>query len=83
MKNGRILVLAVIAALLASPTGALACAACFGKSDSNMAKSVKSIGALVKIGAIRLHARAVLVPNTVVHFYHVHAVYFNALAPGR
>jgi len=58
MKNGRILVLAVIAALLASPTGALACAACFGKSDSNMAKSVNAaifslmaVIAMVLVGA--------------------------------
>jgi hypothetical protein len=30
------------AALLVSPSGAYACAACFGKSDSNMAKSVNA-----------------------------------------
>ena len=32
----------VIVATLASPNAALACAACFGKSDSNMAKSVNA-----------------------------------------
>jgi hypothetical protein len=40
MKRIQAIVLTAAAALLASPTGALACAACFGKSDSNMAKSV-------------------------------------------
>jgi hypothetical protein len=42
MKRIHALVLTVVAALLASPTGAYACAACFGKSDSNMAKSVNA-----------------------------------------
>jgi len=42
MKRIHALVLTVLAALLASPTGAFACAACFGKSDSNMAKSVNA-----------------------------------------
>jgi hypothetical protein len=32
----------VLGAALASPCGALACAACFGRSDSNMAKSVNA-----------------------------------------
>jgi hypothetical protein len=42
MKRIQAIVLTVLAALLASPTGAFACAACFGKSDSNMAKSVNA-----------------------------------------
>jgi hypothetical protein len=42
MKRILTFVLTVLVALLASPTGALACAACFGKSDSNMAKSVNA-----------------------------------------
>jgi len=42
MKRTQALVLTVLAALLASPTGAFACAACFGKSDSNMARSVNA-----------------------------------------
>ncbi len=42
MKRFLTLVLTVLAATLASPTGALACAACFGQSDSNMAKSVNA-----------------------------------------
>ena len=42
MKRIHAFILTVLAALLASPTGALACAACFGKSDSNMAKSVNA-----------------------------------------
>jgi hypothetical protein len=42
MKRAQAFVLTVLAAMLASPTGALACAACFGKSDSNMAKSVNA-----------------------------------------
>jgi hypothetical protein len=42
MKRIQTFVLTVLAAGLASPTGALACAACFGKSDSNMAKSVNA-----------------------------------------
>ena len=42
MKRIRAFVWTALAALLASPTGACACAACFGKSDSNMAKSVNA-----------------------------------------
>jgi hypothetical protein len=42
MKRIRAIILAALAALLASPTGAFACAACFGKSDSSMAKSVNA-----------------------------------------
>jgi hypothetical protein len=42
MKRILTLVSTVVAATLASPTGALACAACFGQSDSNMAKSVNA-----------------------------------------
>jgi hypothetical protein len=42
MKRIQAMSLTILAALLASPTGALACAACFGKSDSNMAKSVNA-----------------------------------------
>jgi hypothetical protein len=42
MKRTQAFILTVLAALLASPTGAYACAACFGKSDSNMAKSVNA-----------------------------------------
>ena len=48
----------VIVATLASPNAALACAACFGKSDSNMAKRVNAgifslLGVIVNPG----HAR--------------------------
>ena len=42
MKRILTFVLTVLVAALASPTGALACAACFGKSDSNMANSVNA-----------------------------------------
>jgi hypothetical protein len=42
MKRIQAFFLTVLAAMLASPTAALACAACFGKSDSNMAKSVNA-----------------------------------------
>ncbi|MGP8198129.1 MAG: hypothetical protein ACLQU4_01340 [Limisphaerales bacterium] len=42
MKRVLIFVLTVFVAVLASPSGALACAACFGQSDSNMAKSVNA-----------------------------------------
>ena len=42
MKRTHAIVLTVIAAMLASPAGAFACAACFGKSDSAMAKSVNA-----------------------------------------
>ena len=42
MKRIQAIVLTIIAAALASPTGAFACAACFGKSDSTMAKSVNA-----------------------------------------
>jgi len=42
MKRTQAFILTVLAALLASPTGACACEACFGKSDSNMAKSVNA-----------------------------------------
>jgi hypothetical protein len=42
MKRTRAFILTVLAATLASPTGAYACAACFGKSDSAMAKSVNA-----------------------------------------
>jgi preprotein translocase subunit SecG len=42
MKRILTLVLTVFVAVLASPSGAFACAACFGQSDSNMAKSVNA-----------------------------------------
>ena len=42
MKRTLTLVLTVLAATLASPSGALACAACFGQSDSDMAKSLNA-----------------------------------------
>jgi len=42
MKRLSTIGLTALAALLASPTGAWACAACFGKSDSNMARSVNA-----------------------------------------
>jgi hypothetical protein len=42
MKRIQAIVLTVLVAALASPTGAFACEACFGKSDSNMAKSVNA-----------------------------------------
>jgi hypothetical protein len=42
MKRIRAFFWAALAAMLASPTGAWACAACFGKSDSSMAKSVNA-----------------------------------------
>lgn len=42
MKRIRVLIFAIILATLASPTGAFACAACFGKSDSSMAKSLNA-----------------------------------------
>jgi hypothetical protein len=42
MKRMLTIVLTVFTLALASPAGALACAACFGKSDSNMAKSVNA-----------------------------------------
>jgi hypothetical protein len=42
MKRIQAFILIAAAAMLASPTGAMACAACFGKSDSNMAKSVNA-----------------------------------------
>lgn len=42
MKRVHIFCLTAIACWLASPAGALACAACYGKSDSNMAKSLNA-----------------------------------------
>lgn len=51
MKRILTFVLTVLVAALASPTGALACAACFGKSDSNMAKSVNA-GIFCLLGVI-------------------------------
>jgi hypothetical protein len=42
MKRVLTFIAAVLTAVLASPTGAYACAACFGKSDSSMAKSVNA-----------------------------------------
>ena len=42
MKRILTFVLTVLMTALASPTGAFACAACFGKSDSSMAKSVNA-----------------------------------------
>ena len=42
MKKIRILSAAAVWAWFASPASLLACAACFGKSDSNMAKSLNA-----------------------------------------
>ncbi|MGA2556951.1 MAG: hypothetical protein ABSG04_11830 [Verrucomicrobiota bacterium] len=42
MKRIKTLAWAMILAGLASPSGLLACAACFGKSDSNMARSLNA-----------------------------------------
>jgi hypothetical protein len=42
MKRIAALVLTVAAVTLASPSGAYACAACFGQSDSLQAKSVNA-----------------------------------------
>jgi heme/copper-type cytochrome/quinol oxidase subunit 2 len=42
MKRFKILVSAAVMAWLASPASLLACAACFGKSDSNMARSLNA-----------------------------------------
>jgi len=51
MKRVLTIVLTVLAGALASPTGALACAACFGQSDSQMAKSVNA-GIFTLLGVI-------------------------------
>ena len=51
MKRILTFVLTVLVAALASPPGAFACAACFGKSDSNMAKSVNA-GIFCLLGVI-------------------------------
>jgi hypothetical protein len=42
MKKIKLLAWAVMVAWLASPASLLACAACFGKSDSNMARSLNA-----------------------------------------
>ena len=42
MKKMRILCAAAVWAWFASPASLLACAACFGKSDSNMARSLNA-----------------------------------------
>jgi hypothetical protein len=42
MKKIRILSAAAVWAWFASPASLLACAACFGKSDSNMARSLNA-----------------------------------------
>jgi hypothetical protein len=42
MKRFKILISAAVMAWLASPASLLACAACFGKSDSNMARSLNA-----------------------------------------
>ena len=42
MKKLRLLATAVVLAAFASPVPLLACAACFGKSDSNMARSLNA-----------------------------------------
>jgi hypothetical protein len=42
MKRILAFFMTACAALLAPPTGAYACAACFGKSDSSMAKSLNA-----------------------------------------
>jgi hypothetical protein len=42
MKKIKLLVWAVMAGWLASPASLRACAACFGKSDSNMARSLNA-----------------------------------------
>ena len=42
MKRIKTLALALIVAGVASPSHLLACAACFGKSDSNMARSLNA-----------------------------------------
>ena len=42
MKRIHKIVLTIVMAALLSPAGAFACAACFGQSDSNMAKSVNA-----------------------------------------
>jgi heme/copper-type cytochrome/quinol oxidase subunit 2 len=42
MKKLKTLAAAVVLALFACPASLLACAACFGKSDSNMARSLNA-----------------------------------------
>jgi hypothetical protein len=42
MKRLKTFLFAAVLAWCASPTNLLACAACFGKSDSNMARSVNA-----------------------------------------
>jgi len=42
MKFIRPFLWSVLAGVLASPSGAWACSACFGKSDATMAKSVNA-----------------------------------------
>ena len=42
MKLIRPFLWSILAGALASPSGALACSACFGKSDAVMAKSVNA-----------------------------------------
>ena len=42
MKKIRLLTWYLVFAWLASPSSLLACAACFGKSDSNMARSLNA-----------------------------------------
>jgi hypothetical protein len=63
MKRIQASVLTVLAAMLASPMGAFACAACFGKSDSNMAKSVNAgiFSLMGVIGAVLIGAASFFV----------------------
>ena len=63
MKRIQTFTLTVLAALLASPTGAFACAACFGKSDSNMAKSVNAgiFSLMAVIGTVLIGAASFFV----------------------
>ena len=63
MKRVLTFVLTTVGAVLASPTGALGCAACFGQSDSNMAKSVNAgiFSLLAVVGTVLIGAASFFV----------------------
>ncbi|MGD1083185.1 MAG: hypothetical protein ABSA47_00380 [Verrucomicrobiota bacterium] len=63
MKRLKTLAAAAVVAWLAGPTSLLACAACFGKSDSNMARSLNAgiFSLMAVIGAVLIGAASFFV----------------------
>ena len=63
MKKMKILAGALVAAWFAMPSSLLACAACFGKSDSNMARSLNAgiFSLMAVVGTVLLGAASFFV----------------------